>query len=131
MAGAASSDDRAPGDFKSRLIETLLEGGMKVSADALHPAEVTLDGSELRIRVPKAFQLALRDGALAKAAQKLAGRPVRVAIETTTTATAVKDQTPAQGNTEFHERALEHPGVKRFQELFPDAHVRTVRNLKE
>ena len=58
----ASSDDRAPGDFKSRLIETLLEGGMKVSADALHPAEVTLEGSELRIRVPKAFQLALRDG---------------------------------------------------------------------
>jgi DNA polymerase-3 subunit gamma/tau len=129
-AGAASSDDRAPGDFKSRLIETLLEGGMKVSADALHPAEVTLEGSELRIRVPKAFQLALRDGALAKAAQKLAGRPVRVAIETTT-ATAVNDQAPAQGNAEFHERALEHPGVKRFQELFPDAHVRTVRNLKE
>jgi DNA polymerase-3 subunit gamma/tau len=129
-AGAASSDDRAPGDFKSRLIETLLEGGMKVSADALHPAEVTLEGSDLRIRVPKAFQLALRDGALAKAAQKLAGRPVRVAIETTTAATE-KEKEPAQGNAEFHERALEHPGVKRFQELFPDAHVRTVRNLKE
>jgi DNA polymerase-3 subunit gamma/tau len=130
-AGAASSDDRAPGDFKSRLIETLLEGGMKVSADALHPAEVTLEGSDLRIRVPKAFQLALRDGALAKAAQKLAGRPVRVAIETTTTAATEKEKEPAQGNAEFHERALEHPGVKRFQELFPDAHVRTVRNLKE
>ena len=112
------------------MIETLLEGGMKVSADALHPAEVTLEGSDLRIRVPKAFQLALRDGALAKAAQKLAGRPVRVAIETTTAATE-KEKEPAQGNAEFHERALEHPGVKRFQELFPDAHVRTVRNLKE
>ena len=54
-----------------------------------------------------------------------------MAIETPTTATAVKDQAPAQANTEFNERALEHPGVKRFQELFPDAHVRTVRNLKE
>jgi DNA polymerase-3 subunit gamma/tau len=127
----ASSDDRAPGDFKSRLIETLLEGGMKVSADALHPAEVTLEGSELRIRVPKAFQLALRDGALAKAAQRLAGRPVKVTIETTTTETAVKEQAPARGSAEFNERVLEHPGVKRFQELFPDAHVRTVRNLKE
>jgi DNA polymerase III subunit gamma/tau len=127
----ASSGDRAPGDFKARLIETLLEDGLKVSADALHPAEVTLEGSELRIRVPKAFQLALRDGALAKAAQKLAGRPVKVAIETTTTETAVKEQTPAQGSVEFNERVLEHPGVKRFQELFPDAHVRTVRNLNE
>jgi hypothetical protein len=31
----------------------------------------------------------------------------------------------------LRERALEHPGVKRFQELFPDAQVRTVRNLNE
>ena len=29
------------------------------------------------------------------------------------------------------ERALSHPGVKRFQELFPGAHVRAVRNLNE
>jgi hypothetical protein len=28
-------------------------------------------------------------------------------------------------------RALEHPEVKRFQELFPDSQVRTVRNLKD
>ena len=29
------------------------------------------------------------------------------------------------------ERALAHPEVQRFQELFPDSQVRTVRNLKE
>ena len=29
------------------------------------------------------------------------------------------------------ERALSHPEVRRFQEMFPDAQVRTVRNLKE
>ena len=29
------------------------------------------------------------------------------------------------------ERALAHPEVQRFQEMFPDAQVRTVRNLKE
>jgi len=28
------------------------------------------------------------------------------------------------------ERALAHPEVKRFQETFPDAQVRAVRNLK-
>ena len=28
-------------------------------------------------------------------------------------------------------RALSHPEVKRFQEVFPDAQVRTVRNLKD
>jgi len=29
------------------------------------------------------------------------------------------------------ERALSHPEVRRFQEMFPDAQVRVVRNLKE
>jgi multidrug efflux pump len=32
---------------------------------------------------------------------------------------------------EVTERALSNPEVKRFQELFPDSHVRTVRNLRE
>jgi hypothetical protein len=32
---------------------------------------------------------------------------------------------------DFTERALSHPGVKKFQELFPDAQVRKVRNLNE
>jgi hypothetical protein len=31
----------------------------------------------------------------------------------------------------LRERALSHPSVKRFQELFQDAQVRTVRNLNE
>jgi hypothetical protein len=28
-------------------------------------------------------------------------------------------------------RALEHPAVKRFQELFPQSQVREIRNLRE
>jgi hypothetical protein len=32
---------------------------------------------------------------------------------------------------EASERALSHPEVRRFQETFPDAQVRVVRNLKE
>jgi hypothetical protein len=32
---------------------------------------------------------------------------------------------------ETTQRALAHPDVQRFQELFPDAQVRAVRNLKE
>ncbi|MBV9224119.1 MAG: hypothetical protein JOY85_08825 [Acidobacteriaceae bacterium] len=32
---------------------------------------------------------------------------------------------------QVRQRALSHPGVKRFQELFPEAQVRAVRNLNE
>jgi hypothetical protein len=34
-------------------------------------------------------------------------------------------------NNEAADRALAHPEVQRFQELFPDSQVRAVRNLKE
>jgi len=35
------------------------------------------------------------------------------------------------GEDEVSQRALAHPEVRRFQELFPGAQVRAVRNLKE
>jgi len=38
---------------------------------------------------------------------------------------------PPKLDDEVSARALEHPEVKRFQELFPDSHVRTVRNLRD
>jgi hypothetical protein len=40
-------------------------------------------------------------------------------------------KTAAPAKDEAAERALSHPDVKRFQELFPESQVRAVRNLKE
>jgi hypothetical protein len=46
--------------------------------------------------------------------------------------TGASDSSAANsGTSETSERALNHPVVKRFQELFPDAHIRSVRNLNE
>jgi DNA polymerase III subunit gamma/tau len=118
-------------DFKAQLIE-LLGGAASFRADALSQTELILNGSELRLRAPKAFQPVLRDAEVAKAAQKLAGRPIRIVIETAASASPIENPTPApQNDAEFSARVLDHPGVKRFQELFPGAHVRTVRNLNE
>jgi len=38
---------------------------------------------------------------------------------------------PVADENDSRQRALSHPGVMRFQELFPGAQVRTVRNLNE
>jgi hypothetical protein len=47
-------------------------------------------------------------------------------------AAAVAKKAPEPAKTdEASERALAHPEVKRFQELFPESQVRAVRNLKE
>ena len=42
----------------------------------------------------------------------------------------VERNSPAIPN-EAADRALGHPEVQRFQELFPDSQVRAVRNLRE
>lgn len=97
-------------------------------------AVVVLEGAELRLRAPKAFQLGLRDASVANAAFQVLGRNVNVVVETAAADLAPATE-PAPGaapvDPGFNERVLEHPGVKRFQELFPGAHVRTVRNLNE
>ena len=74
-----------------------------------------------------------------RSASALLGRPVKVRVEVDANRTAPsgaaagserkETQMPADDN--VTERALSHPGVKRFQELFPGAHVRAVRNLNE
>jgi DNA polymerase III subunit gamma/tau len=125
------------GDLKSDLQAALLEDGMKMSADAVQHSNVRLEGSEVIFTTTKTFTLGLRDAAVAKAASALAGKPVKVRVEVD--ASAVAPSVPAANNgdspppadTDLAQRALSHPGVKRFQELFPGAHVRAVRNLNE
>ena len=61
----------------------------------------------------------------------MAGRQVRVVVkvgEGAATPVAAPKAAPVD---EVSTRALEHPEVKRFQEMFPDSQVRAVRNLKE
>jgi hypothetical protein len=47
------------------------------------------------------------------------------------TADVVEVRKPKPPQDDASERALSHPEVRRFQETFPDAQVRVVRNLKE
>jgi hypothetical protein len=58
---------------------------------------------------------------------------VRIRFEPTASAVAPApvEKAPAAEESELRQRALSHPGVKRFQELFPEAQVRAVRNLSE
>jgi hypothetical protein len=63
---------------------------------------------------------------------KIGTRRVTVTVGTSAAApepTAAAPARPAQDETTA--RALAHPEVQRFQETFPGAEVRVVRNLKE
>ena len=122
------------GDLKSQLFQALSQAGMKYSADAIGHAEVTLTNSELIVQAPKMMVLALRDAATQKVMLQALGKPVKVRVEAGAGAAAAP---PADAGTAteqpdaIRQRALSHPSVRQFQELFPDAQVRNVRNLNE
>jgi hypothetical protein len=123
--------------LKSNLQTALLERGLKMSADAVQHSSVKVEGAELVFTTTKRFVLGLRDSAVADAASTLLGKPVKVRIEVDASmqgvAPEVGNAAPPKENpeNEITQRALSHPGVKRFQELFPGAQVRSVRNLNE
>ncbi|HTU43969.1 MAG TPA: DNA polymerase III subunit gamma/tau [Bryobacteraceae bacterium] len=123
------------GDLRQDLHDALSKAGMTFSADAIRSSEVSLENGELLVRAPKALTLAVKDPAVQRVAAQLAGKPVRVRVELAENIVAGPGpEAPAiapSGDAGVRERALSHPGVKRFQEVFPGAQVRTVRNLNE
>jgi len=123
----------ATGDFRQRLHSTLLDLGMNFTADAVEHSEVVEAAGEVRFVTSEEFQLAMDPRDLGKAVQRVAGKPLKVTVEVGTPAvTAAPVSAPTlPAADDVIDRAMSHPEVRRFQEMFPDAHVRTVRDLKE
>ncbi|MBV9303455.1 MAG: DNA polymerase III subunit gamma/tau [Acidobacteriaceae bacterium] len=122
------------GDLATDLADALSRAGLETTADAVRQSELRLEGNELLVRAPKSIAFGLKDAGVQRVAVEVTGRPVRVRIEAREPMKTESPQTSgtsAPSENDVRQRALSHPGVKRFQELFPDAQVRTVRNLNE
>jgi DNA polymerase-3 subunit gamma/tau len=121
-------------DTRSRIHAALTEAKQTHIADALEHSELNESASELIFTTPKMYVMYLKQAEFEAAVRKVMGKPVRVTIKAgeapTATAAAPVAKAPAQAD-EVTSRALSHPEVKRFQEMFPDSQVRTVRNLRE
>jgi len=127
----APSAPSAPDDWRAKLHGAMTETGLTFSADAIAQAEVALIDNELRISAPKQFQLDLGRGEILTALKHLGFPTLRFKVsfgEVRSAQPAI--QKPAAKEDEVTERALAHPEVQRFRELF-GGEVRTVRNLKE
>jgi len=129
---APSVSAPASGDLRSRLHAALLEAKLTYVADALEHSELAETPNELVFTTPKMYQLNLKQAEFEAAAKRIAGRPVRVTIKVgEPVRTAAPAAAAPKKEDEATARALAHPEVKRFQEVFPGAQVRTVRNLKD
>ena len=129
-AHAAPSAPPSPDSWREQLHAALMELGMQFTADAVEHSEVAEARGELQFVAPEEFAVSLNEKDILKAVQKVAGRAMRIKVRLGTPAVspAPKITQPAD---DAAERALSHPEVRRFQEVFPDAQVRVVRNLKE
>jgi DNA polymerase-3 subunit gamma/tau len=119
-------------DWRSRLHEAMRAAGLQFSADAIAQSEVALVNNELVITTAKQFQLDLGRDEISTALKQM-GQPglrFKVVFGEVKAAPAAAVEKPASKEDEVTERALAHPEVQRFRELF-GGEVRTVRNLKE
>ena len=122
----------AAGDPRQRLHSFLHEKGLPHLADAVENASITVGGAELGVVTAKSYAMYFKDSAFEAAVNEVFGRPLRMKITVAGAgppAAALK-LAPAAGEDHATSRALAHPEVQRFQEVF-GGEIRKVRNLKE
>jgi DNA polymerase-3 subunit gamma/tau len=118
-------------DWRTKLHGALTETGLTFSADAIAQSEVTLANNELQITASKQFQLDLGRDEIQKALKHLGFPALRFKINFgEVKAAQAPIAKPAVKEDEVTGRALAHPEVQRFRDLF-GGEVRAVRNLKE
>ena len=118
-------------EWINRLHTAMTDAGLTFSADAILQASAAIVNSELIITAPKTFQLDLGREEVLNALKKM-GLPTQRFKVVFGDAKPVQRQAPVvvTKDDETTERALAHPEVQKFRELF-GGEVRTVRNLKE
>jgi DNA polymerase-3 subunit gamma/tau len=123
-------------DWRQKMHTAMRETGLTFSADAIAQAEVALVNNELIVTAPKSFQLDLGREEILTALKHL-GHPTlrfKVVFGEVKSAPAAMPNVgaakPAPQEDEVTGRALAHPEVQRFREVF-GGEVRAVRNLKE
>jgi DNA polymerase III subunit gamma/tau len=114
--------------WKDRLHAAAVQFGMQTTADAIEHSQIVESSGRLNFVTPDDYRLFMSEKDILKVVQNVAGRAMRFEI---TFGTPQASAPVAKAKDDVSERALSHPEVKRFQETFPDAQVRVVRNLKE
>jgi DNA polymerase-3 subunit gamma/tau len=126
--------DPASIDWRARLHEALTQGKQQHTADAVEHSKVEFTGKEIVFTTTRFYGMAIKSPELERIVQQIAGRPLKIVIqqgeECSIGGLQPASPAPAEGDSDVRERALNHPEVKRFQALFPDAQVRAVRDLK-
>ena len=131
-ASAAPSGGDA--GWREKLCSALRELNMAFTADAIEHSIVVEDRAELHFTAPDEYCIMITESEVRKALAHLGVKPYRIKVVAGEGSAPRPAAAPASGpraGDDASERALSHPDVQRFQQEFPSAQVRQVRNLKE
>ena len=96
-----------------------------------HHYAFAVSGAELAVVTGKTYSLYFKDAGLEAAVREVFGKPLRIKVTVGDAAPPAAIQlAPSAAEDQVTSRALAHPEVQRFQEVF-GGEVRKVRNLKE
>lgn len=128
----AASGKPVDSDLRSRLYAAALELGLKFTADGFEAAEISEGPGGLEIVAPEEAEFTMKESDVNRVLAAIGMTGVRAKIRFSATVQSGPPPAAKQAaQDDATERALAHPAVKRFQETFPEAQVRSVRNLKE
>jgi DNA polymerase III subunit gamma/tau len=120
------------GDLRSRMYAAAIELGLKFTADGFEAAEISQGPGGLEIVAPEEAEFTMKESDVNRVLAAIGMTGVRAKIRFSATVQSGPPPAAKQAaQDDATERALAHPVVKRFQETFPEAQVRSVRNLKE
>jgi DNA polymerase III subunit gamma/tau len=143
LSAGAKTTQVPTGDLRSRIHSALLDARKTHVADAVSHSEVTESPAEVLFAAPKMYQPYLKGGDFEDIVRRVVGRQVKIAVKAADAAIQQSaPPAPAAGpvrkggvsegsGDEIAARALAHPEVQKFQELFPGSQVRKIRDLRE
>ncbi|MGC4054423.1 MAG: DNA polymerase III subunit gamma/tau [Paludibaculum sp.] len=119
-----------PGSTKEKLIAALQEMRSAMSVQAVEDSQLIESQGTVEFLAPRSAKLGLMAKDVEKALAQVLGRAVRVKItidESAVVAAPEKKPQTSEAEDEASQRAMAHPDVQRFQEMFPGSQVRGVR----
>jgi DNA polymerase III subunit gamma/tau len=143
LPAGAKTAQASSGDLRSRIQTALMDAGKTHVADAVGHSEVTESAAEVLFAAPTMYQPYLKGGDFEEVVRRVVGRQVKIAVKAgdgaiPQSAPPAPAASPAgeggvsEGSAdEIAARALAHPEVQKFQELFPGSQVRKIRDLRE
>ncbi len=118
--------------LKERLVARLTELGKKQSATAVEHAEVHQTADSIVFRAPREFHFTLKSADMLKLIAPILGRPAKIVVELggNPEAESPGPAAASEPDSDASARALAHPEVQRFQEVFPGSQVKKVEDLQ-